>query len=166
MRVDVGRGCHCSGTGWESVGWGWAIGVFCIICFFSFFFFSLCCFPLLLFLVVNCLYLNTWVFTLLCFLFFPHQLRGVWASSCVVLSCLLRLNYDRFPNLIPGCLVNFSVFLPAYLSLFLPSVGFLFVLEFIQDLLVHPCRPPDVFAWVSFCWDAWLLSLEEVILEY
>ncbi|KAK4828770.1 hypothetical protein QYF61_000795 [Mycteria americana] len=27
-----------------------------------------------------------------------------------------------------------------------PSVGFVFVFEFVQELLVHPCRPPAIFA--------------------
>ena len=51
-----------------------------------------------------------------------------------------------FPNLIHGCSDSFSVFFPGYLTLVPPSVGLVFVLEFIQRLLVHPCRPPDVFA--------------------
>jgi len=45
----------------------------------------------------------------------------------------------RFPNLIPGCLDNFCVFLQGYLSLFPPSVGLLFVFEFVRDQLVRPC---------------------------
>ncbi|KAK4821803.1 hypothetical protein QYF61_003832 [Mycteria americana] len=32
-----------------------------------------------------------------------------------------------------------------YLSLLPPSVGFLFVFEFVQEHLVHSCRPPDGF---------------------
>lgn len=37
-----------------------------------------------------------------------------------------------------------SVFLPGYLFLHPPSVGFLFV--FIQELPVHPYKPPVIFA--------------------
>ena len=44
---------------------------------------------------------------------------------------------------IPGD--NFSVFLPGYLSLLQPSVGFLFVFEFVQEQLAHPFRPHGVF---------------------
>lgn len=66
----------------------------------------------------------------------------------------------------PGSLDNFSVFLLGYQSLLVPSVGFLFLLEFVQELLVHPCRPPGVSAWPFLCWDALLLHLEEVVLEY
>lgn len=40
---------------------------------------------------------------------------------------------------------------------------FLFVFEFAQELLVHPCRPLVLFAWLLLCWDASLLSLEEMI---
>ncbi|KAK4827407.1 hypothetical protein QYF61_017837 [Mycteria americana] len=37
-----------------------------------------------------------------------------------------------------------------YLSLLPPSVGFLFVFEFAQELLVHPCRPPGgLIPWYS-----------------
>jgi len=71
-----------------------------------------------------------------------------------------------FANLIPGCSDNFFVFLPGYLSLLPCSVGFLFVLDFVQALPVHPCRPRGVFAQLPLCCVALLLSLEEVILEY
>ncbi|KAK4821027.1 hypothetical protein QYF61_012113 [Mycteria americana] len=50
---------------------------------------------------------------------------------------------------------------PNHLSLLPPSVGFLFVFEFVQKLLVHPCRPPGIFARLPLCWDALLLSLEK-----
>ncbi|KAK4817448.1 hypothetical protein QYF61_015603 [Mycteria americana] len=37
-----------------------------------------------------------------------------------------------------------------YLSLLPPSVGFLFVFDFVQELLAHPCRPPSGFIpWYS-----------------
>lgn len=39
-----------------------------------------------------------------------------------------------FPNLIPGCSDNVFVLQSDYLPLFAPSVGFLSVLEFAQDL--------------------------------
>lgn len=72
-----------------------------------------------------------------------------------------------FPNLIPGCSDNFSVFFPGYLFFSSSSVGFLFVSwvcpgdpfsptwafqEFLRDFL--------------FFWDSLLLGLGEVILEY
>lgn len=49
-----------------------------------------------------------------------------------------------FPDLIPVCSDSVSVFSQGYLFLFPPSLGFLF--EFGWKLLVHPCRPPGVFA--------------------
>lgn len=49
-----------------------------------------------------------------------------------------------FPNLIPGCSGNFSVFLSGCLSLLPSSVGFFFVclFEFAQKPIAHLCRPP------------------------
>lgn len=38
--------------------------------------------------------------------------------------------------------------------------------EFVQELLVHPSRPPDIFTLLPFPWDALLLSSEEVIFQY
>lgn len=62
-----------------------------------------------------------------------------------------------FPNLVPGCLDNFSVFLSGYLYLLPPVISFLFFcLNFVQTLFVHPFRPPGVFAWLLLCWDALL----------
>lgn len=46
---------------------------------------------------------------------------------------------------------------PRLLVLAATPVGFLLGSEFLQELLVHPHRPPGV------CWDVSLLSLEEVI---
>ena len=49
----------------------------------------------LLLYLLNCLYLNPRVFSLLPFWFSPPSHRGgEWASSCVVLSCWLGLNHD------------------------------------------------------------------------
>lgn len=67
----------------------------------------------------------------------------------------------NFPNQIPGSLDNLS----AQVTLLLPTVGFLFVLDFVQDLLGHPCRPPGVFSWLCLSWDEFIPSLEEVIFE-
>lgn len=36
------------------------------------------------------------------------------------------------------------------------SLGFLFVTEFFHEVLVHPHRPSDVFAWLPLCWDVLL----------
>ncbi|KAK4806513.1 hypothetical protein QYF61_021349 [Mycteria americana] len=55
---------------------------------------------------------------------------------------------------------------PGYLSLLPRSVSFLFVLEFGQELLVHPHRSPGIFVSLRIHWDGALLCLEEVILEY
>lgn len=60
---------------------------------------------------------------------------------------------------------NFSVSLPGYLSLFRPSAEFIFVFQFVQELLVHPHSSPGVFACLPLCWAALLLS-SEYILEY
>lgn len=67
----------------------------------------------------------------------------------------------NFPNQIPGSLDNLS----AQVTLLLPTVGFLFVLDFVQDHLGHPCRPPGVFSWLCLSWDEFIPSLEEVIFE-
>lgn len=66
-----------------------------------------------------------------------------------------------YPNLTPGCSDSVSVFVPGYPSLLLPSIGFLLVFEFDQELL-HPCRPPGDFASHPLCWDASFLSLEVI----
>jgi len=42
-RVEVGRGGHCSRTGWAWGGWWQEAVFFCIICFFLGLFFPLCC---------------------------------------------------------------------------------------------------------------------------
>lgn len=69
-----------------------------------------------------------------------------------------------FPKLIPGCLDKPPVFLPGYLSLLPPSIGFLYflVFDFVWEFLFHPCMPLCIFAWLTICWDASLLNLEEV----
>lgn len=49
----------------------------------------------------------------------------------------------------------------------LPVLASCFVFEFVQEQIFHPCWSPGIFVWLSLCWDASLLSLEEeVILEY
>lgn len=53
--------------------------------------------------------------------------------------------------------------IPPMLSIFLPpSVCFLFVFECGQEFLVHPHRPPGIFACLNILWDRTLLSLEEI----
>lgn len=69
-----------------------------------------------------------------------------------------------FPNLVPGFLDSFCVFLPSFMSLLPPSVH-LFVFGSVEELFVHPYRPPGVFTWHPVAWDSLLLRLEEVILE-
>lgn len=66
------------------------------------------------------------------------------------------------------CLLTQCVCIPPrLLALLPPTVGLLLLLEFGQELLVHPCRPPGVSAQLPLCWDSSLLTLEEVnILEY
>lgn len=79
----------------------------------------------------------------------------------------LILSGFLFPNLIPGCSGNFSVFLSGYLSLLPSSVGFLFVclFEFAQESVVHLCRPRGIFKELPL-WHASLLNLKDRILEY
>lgn len=50
--------------------------------------------------------------------------------------------------------------------MFPPSIGFIFVFDFGQELLVHPGRVPGIFPLLYLCWGVLLLSLEEVIAEY
>lgn len=47
--------------------------------------------------------------------------------------------------LLERAMENFSVFLPGYLPLLLPSVDFLFLFEFVQEPLVYPHIPPSSF---------------------
>lgn len=77
---------------------------------------------------------------------FYHQ--HTYTSSLVILDVPGHLQFYQgfgFPNLIPGYLDRLSAFLTANLSLFLPSVGFLLTLEFVQELLVHPSQCPGIF---------------------
>lgn len=46
------------------------------------------------------------------------------------------------------------------------SVGFLSVLAFFQEFLVHPISHPGVFAWLPLCWGVSFLNLKEMSLEY
>lgn len=70
-----------------------------------------------------------------------------------------------FPNFIPACPDNVSVFLPGYPSLLPPCVYFLFMFEFGQELLVHQCRPLGIFTWLLMYWDGAFWSLDKMILE-
>ena len=54
----------------------------------------LCLRAQLLFYLLNCLYLNPRVFSLLVFWFSPSHLGGEWVSGYVVLSCRLGLNHE------------------------------------------------------------------------
>lgn len=49
-----------------------------------------------------------------------------------------------FLNMISACSDNLPVFSPGCISFLSLSVGFLFLHDFVQELLVHPCRPPGV----------------------
>ena len=71
-----------------------------------------------------------------------------------------------FLNWISACLGSVLIFLSSYLLLFPPSVGFLFVSKFCQELLVHLCGPSGVFAWLPAQWHGLLLTLEVAITEY
>ena len=94
---ELAKGCHCSGTGWE-LSWLMS-GSFCIICF------SLLCFAgfLLLFFwfvlvflyLLDSIYLNPRVFSLLLFHFSLPSHWGEWASSCVGFSCQLVFTHNR-----------------------------------------------------------------------
>lgn len=61
-----------------------------------------------------------------------------------------------FPNLLSGCSDNFCIFIPRYFSLLPPSLSYLFVSNFVQEL----------FSQFSICRDVLLLSLKEIILDY
>lgn len=54
----------------------------------------LCSWPLLC--LLNCLYLNPWIFTLL--QFSPHPIAGEWANGSVRLSCLMGENHHSLLN--------------------------------------------------------------------
>lgn len=58
------------------------------------------------------------------------------------------------------------MFLPGYLSLCLLFKNYLFVFKIVQELHVHPCRPPGIPPQFPLCRDVLLFSLEKTILEY
>ncbi|KAK4832975.1 hypothetical protein QYF61_026801 [Mycteria americana] len=77
-----------------------------------------------------------------------------------IVRCFAQVQADDIscPSLIHQCCnpiieghqIHQARFALSYLSLLPPSVGFLFVFEFVQELLVHPCRPPGGFIpWYS-----------------
>lgn len=70
-----------------------------------------------------------------------------------------------FPNLIPSGSDTVSTFFLGHLSLLASPVCFLFMFQFNQELLAHPCRPPATFIWLSAPGAGPFLSLEKVILE-
>lgn len=55
---------------------------------------------------------------------------------------------------------------PPKLLIFASTFTMLFVSEFGQEALVHPHRPPGIFALLLITWDKGLVSLEELMLEY
>lgn len=71
-----------------------------------------------------------------------HIFPSLSSTSDVLMETLLNV-FD-----IPGQMQSYLVFLllPRYLSWLPLSTCFLFVFEFGQELLVHPCRPPSIFA--------------------
>lgn len=56
----------------------------------------------------------------------------IWALALLMLPCDAQIMLT----------VGYTVACPWRVT----SVCFLFVIEFIQECLDHPCRPPDIFA--------------------
>ena len=76
-----------SGDGWTPACWWEVVNEFLAL---------LCLHMWLLLYLLNCLYLNPCVFSLLLFWFSPpSHWGGERASSCVVLRCRLGLNHDK-----------------------------------------------------------------------
>jgi len=73
----------------------------------------------------------------------------LWKALLIVLNIhcqiQLQMGFD-FPSPSLAYLDNVSLFLQGHLPLLQPLVCFLFILELCQEVLVHPCRLPAVFA--------------------
>lgn len=72
-----------------------------------------------------------------------------------ILHNILFSGFD-FPSCISACLDSISVFLLGYL--FLPFIYSLFMSEFCQEHLIHPCSPPNIFCLTS-------CLLRQIVLE-
>lgn len=99
-------------------------------------------------------------------LVFVLSLMYLEKSLLLPLISLVRWNSIRAFAFLTCSLAVWTMSLPIppdYLSLLSPSVVFLFVFEFVQELLVQPCRHLGIFAWLSLFCDASFLSLKDVI---
>lgn len=103
----------------------------------------------------------------------PHSAAALhfpwffFCSSCTYSSPFCGLLHP-LPDVAPGgflalltlasaCWDSASIFLTDSLSLLPPSVYFLSVFQFCQELPVHPFKPPGIFAWLPACWDGLFL---------
>lgn len=76
---------------------------------------------------------------------FIEQLAHIFPSLSSASDVLTEtLNVFDIPGQMQSYLVSLFLLLPVLASAF--YMLFFFVFEFGQELLVHPCRPPSIFA--------------------
>ena len=95
----------------------------------------------------------------------------LWKTSLLLFTSFVRFNSRwALAFLIHPCMLRQCLHIPpSSPALLLPLVCFIFMFKFSQELLVHPWRPPDTFAWLpahwlshSWAWRTWLLKTNQI----